>query len=423
DPATGARSELLRETDAAWLNLDQDVPAWLPGGDGFLWTSERSGEWQLEVRNADGSLRRTVTPEGFHYGGLQHVASDGKTAWVLGADNALDRHVYRIALDGSGQPEPLTSGPGRHAVEVASDGSLAVITADIGDGAERWTVRGADGSTRGELVSKAEHPTFPLHTEYVTVDGVAEDDPELPFHALILRPADFEDGRRYPVILHVYGGPHNQMVVRDGSRFLLDQWIADQGYVVVVADGRGTLNRGRAWERAIKHDFISLPLGDQSTILQQLGKRYDELDLDRVGVYGWSFGGYFSAMAVMRRPDLFQAGVAGAPVTDWQDYDTHYTERYIGHPDEQPEAYRRSNVTTYAADLERPLLIVHGTADDNVYFVHGLKMSHALFAAGKAHDFLPLSGQTHMVAAPLFVEQWHQRMMEHFAEHLQPTAD
>ena len=164
--------------------------------------------------------------------------------------------------------------------------------------------------------------------------------------------------------------------------------------------------------------MIGLPLQDQADAVLELGKRCANLDMERVGIYGWSFGGYFSAMAAMRRPDVFHAGVAGAPVTDWADYDTHYTERYMGLPQENVEGYRAANVLTYAGQLERPLLIIHGTSDDNVLFTHALKMANALFRVGKPFEFLPLSGFTHIVPDPLVSKRLYGRMLGFFETHV-----
>ena len=182
------------------------------------------------------------------------------------------------------------------------------------------------------------------------------------------------------------------------GHYLIDGWFANQGFVVVSIDGRGTPARGRAWERAIKGNFIDVPLADQVQGLQLLGAKFPELDLSRVGIFGWSFGGYFTASAVIRRPDIYHAGVAGAPVTDWLDYDTHYTERYLDLPEQAPEAYRTASLLTYAGELSRPLLIVHGTADDNVYFFHSLKLADALLRVGRVFSFLPLPGVTHQIS-------------------------
>ena len=201
--------------------------------------------------------------------------------------------------------------------------------------------------------------------------------------------------------------------------WLLDQWLADQGFIVVAMDGRGTPGRSRDWERAISKHFGSVPLDDQVAGLRALGKRFPEMDLDRVGIVGWSFGGYLSALAVLKRPDVFKAAVAGAPVVDWLDYDTHYTERYLGLPDTNAAAYKEASLLTYAADLKRPLLLVHGTADDNVYFRHTLKLTDALVRAGKPFEVLPLPGVTHLYTAdPTITERLWERAVRFFKQHL-----
>ncbi len=168
----------------------------------------------------------------------------------------------------------------------------------------------------------------------------------------------------------------------------------------------------------MRGNLIELPLADQVAGLQAVGAEVEEMDRSRVGVYGWSFGGYFSAHAVMQRPDVFAVGVAGAPVADWRDYDTHYTERYMGLPDENRDGYHASSALTYAGDLERPLMIIHGTSDDNVYFVHALKMSDALMRAGKPHEFVVLAGSTHMVADPAVARALQGRIMRFLADGL-----
>jgi dipeptidyl-peptidase-4 len=184
----------------------------------------------------------------------------------------------------------------------------------------------------------------------------------------------------------------------------VSQWFADQGFAVLVTDGRGTPGRGPAWERAIHRDLAGPVLDDQVEALHAVAARHPGLDLGRVAVRGWSFGGYLAALAVLRRPEVFHAAVAGAPVTDWRLYDTHYTERYLGHPDHDPEPYRRSSLLADAARLERPLLLVHGLADDNVVAAHTLRLSGLLLAAGRPHAVLPLSGVTHLAAQEAVAE-------------------
>lgn len=181
----------------------------------------------------------------------------------------------------------------------------------------------------------------------------------------------------------------------------MSQWFADQGFAVLVTDGRGTPGRGPEFEREVRGDLAAPVLDDQIDALHAMAELDTRLDLDRVAIRGWSFGGYLAALAVLRRPDVFHAGIAGAPVTDWRLYDTHYTERYLGHPGTEPENYERSEVLFGAAQLDdatgvRPLLLIHGLADDNVVAAHTLQLSRTLLESGRPHTVLPLSGVTHM---------------------------
>jgi dienelactone hydrolase len=207
----------------------------------------------------------------------------------------------------------------------------------------------------------------------------------------VLLPSAHQPGmRRLPVLMDPYGGPGAQRVLAARGCYLVSQWFADQGFAVVIADGRGTPGRGPAWERTIYGDRGELALEDQVTALHAAAERYPDLDLDRVGIRGWSFGGYLAALAVLRRPDVFHAAAAGAPVTDQRLYNTHWNERYLGHPDDDPGAYDRSSLLADAVKLRRPLMLLHGLADDNVAAAHTLLLSSALTAAGRPHTVLLL---------------------------------
>ena len=216
-------------------------------------------------------------------------------------------------------------------------------------------------------------------------------------------PGDLPAGR-LPVLLDPYGGPHHRQVLAARDRFLVSQWFADQGFAVLVTDGRGTPGHGPAWERAVWRDLAGPVLDDQVEALAAVAADHPELDLRRVAIRGWSFGGYLAALAVLRRPDVFHAAVAGAPVTDWRLYDTHYSERYLGHPAAEVDTYRRHALQADAAKLERPLLLIHGLADDNVVAAHTLRLSAALLAAGRPHTVLPLTGVTHMASQEVVAE-------------------
>ncbi|MCW2748263.1 MAG: peptidase, partial [Nocardioidaceae bacterium] len=210
---------------------------------------------------------------------------------------------------------------------------------------------------------------------------------------------------RLPVLMDPYGGPHAQRVMASGRMFLEPQWLADQGFCVVVADGRGTGGRGPGWDRLIRDDLAAVTLADQVDALAAVAEAFpDDVDTDRVAITGWSYGGYLAALAVLQRPDVFHVAVAGAPVTEWRLYDTFYTERYLGHPGEQPEVYDRNSLLPLAAKLERPLMLIHGLADDNVLAAHTLQLSSALMAAGRSHTVLPLSGITHMTPDEVVAE-------------------
>lgn len=411
DPATGATTPLLTEKDDAWLNLDQKFPYWLPDGKSFLWATERRGGWQLERRARDGKPLKTLNETALNLRDLLDVDADKNAVYALAGEDPTQTHLYVLPLDGKGAPRKLSDEPGYHSAEFSRDHGTYVQFFSGADLKRSQTVRGRDGALRGELLSLAEKPPFTPNVELTSVGARA-------FHAALIRPRDFVPGRRYPVIVNVYGGPGQAMVTTSSFAYLLPQWIADHGYIVVTLDGRGTPGRGHDWERAIRGNLIKAPLEDQADGLKALGEKYPELDMTRVGVYGWSFGGYFSAMAAMRRPDVFAAGVAGAPVADWADYDTHYTERYMGLPEENPAGYADASVLTHAPSLTRPLMIIHGTTDDNVYFLHSLKMSDALFRAGKRHEFMPLVGFTHVVPDPLVTSRLYALILDYFDRNL-----
>ncbi len=413
EPFSGNSTLLFVETDSAWINLDRRMPHWLPDGSAFLWTTEHNGAWQLEMRDRYGTLMSRLTTPGFGFKSFLSYDERLRIVYLRGSDDPTETHLYRLAIDRAPRaPIRLTNERGSHNATFSKNNEVYVHSASTMDGTNRQIVRRRDGTEIGELRSVAETPPFVPNLELTTVGQ----DPM--FHAALIRPRNFDPDIRYPVIVDVYGGPHGQMVTATPNRYLLEQWLADHGFIVVTLDGRGTPNRGRDWERVIKGNLIEVPLADQVAGLKALGEKYAELDLDRVGIQGWSFGGYFSAMAVMQRPDVYHAAVAGAPVGDWMDYDTHYTERYMGLPENNPEGYEASSVLTHAAKLERPLMIIHGTTDDNVYFTHGLKISDALFRAGKEHDFLPLSGFTHMVADPLVTKRLQEAIIGYFEKHL-----
>jgi dipeptidyl-peptidase-4 len=266
--------------------------------------------------------------------------------------------------------------------------------------------------------SSAETPLLSPNVELLTVGSRQ-------FRVGIVLPRDHEPGTPLPVLMDPYGGPHFLRVQQSRRLWLEPQWLADQGFAVIVADGRGTPGRGRAWARSVNRDLAQPALEDQVAVLGEVVKLHAELDLSRVAIRGWSFGGYLAALAVLRRPDVFHAAVAGAPVTDWRLYDTFYTERYLGtQPDgADRSAYDGSSLLHDAGKLRRPLLLIHGLADDNVLTAHTLQLSQRLTETGRLHTVLPLTGITHMTPQEAVAENLLTLQVEFLKQALERGPD
>ncbi|MFF4194712.1 prolyl oligopeptidase family serine peptidase [Nonomuraea sp. NPDC001831] len=386
DPATGVSTLVREDTDPAWVDIVTGVPAHLDDGS-LVWVATSEGGHRLFVGD------RAVTPPTLQVRSVLDVDHDSVLFSASGGD-PTDIHLW--TWDGhSLLPVSTRSGvfSGRMSggVGVLSEQSLDA------EGVSTTVVR-RDGMAV-PIPSYAERPGLDLRVS-LGRSGRRE------LATAVVLPSWYEQGSgRLPVLMDPYGGPHAQRVLNRRGAFLESQWFAEQGFAVIVADGRGTPGRGPAFERAVLGDLATPALEDQIDALQGVAEQYpDDLDLSRVAIRGWSFGGFLAALAVLRRPDVFHAAVAGAPVTDWRLYDTCYTERYLGHPDEQPEVYDNSSLFADAPKLERPLLLVHGLADDNVVAAHTLRLSSALLAAGRQHSVLPLSGVTHMTPQEVVAE-------------------
>lgn len=407
DPASGYTTERLEERDSAWLNLPAGAPRWLVDGERFLWIAERDDTGpQLELRDARGAVAR-LSPPGLRVHRLLEVDEAHAAVWVIASDEPTEAHLWRVDLARPGRV--VRAGVGRGVDDAwlprGASAAIRVRAIEPETGAKRWQVESTEGRSLGTIASVAETPGLVPTVEFETVGPDS-------MRAFVVRPRDFDPRRRYPVIDWAYAGPHSQRVQRASRRYLLEQWLADHGFIVVTVDGRGTPWRGRSWERAIRGDLIGPALEDHVRGLRELCARHPEMDPDRIGATGWSFGGYYSVEAVAREPATYRAAVAGAPVVDWHDYDTFYTERYLGVPPADSLAYARSSALSHASSLSRPLLVLHGTADDNVYFVNSLKLADALNRADRAWEFLPLPGQTHVVVEAAQIRLIYGRTVE-----------
>ncbi|MFT4299626.1 MAG: prolyl oligopeptidase family serine peptidase [Aeromicrobium sp.] len=399
DVETGTTSVLRELADETWVELGP-APRFAPGG--RLVTVEDTGGWCRVC--VDGA---PLSPDGWQVRDVVEVFADAVV--VTASSEPTEIQVLRLGLDDA-SVLPLTEGRAVHGA-VIGGGTTVISQACLDDTQVRHLVH-RDGAPGPALLGNVAVP-LPF-TPQVHLLNAGERD----LRTAVLLPRDHTPGTPLPVLLDPYGGPHAQRVWASARAFAEPQWLADQGFAVVVADGRGTPGRGTAWERAVHHDLAGVTLTDQVDALHAAADRFPDLDLSRVGITGWSYGGYLAALAVLARPDVFHVAVAGAPVTEWRLYDTCYTERYLGHPGEQPEAYDRNSLLPLAAGLERPLLLIHGLSDDNVVAAHTLQLSSALLAAGRPHTVLPLSGVTHMTPQEVVAENLKLLQVRFLREHL-----
>ncbi len=376
DPATGAGTVRADRTDPHWVDVVPGVPA-LTSDNKVVDVQARDGAYRLTI---DGE---PVTGPDVQVRQVVDVADD--VLFTASLDDPTQTHVFTVTPDG--RLTRLTDTPGVHSARRGGDALVLTSWSLAQEGPTNVLRR---GEARTEIGSTALASGITLNLTLLTAG-------ERDLRCALLLPTGYQPGSgKLPVLLDPYGGPHAQRVLHAANAYLIPQWLADQGFAVLVADGRGTPGRGPDWDRAVHHEFAEVTLADQIDALHAVAERNPDLDLSRVAIRGWSYGGYLSALAVLRRPDVIRAAVAGAPVTDWRLYDTFYTERYLGHPDANPEVYERNSLLADAPKLNASLLLIHGLADDNVFAAHTLRLSSALLAAGRAHTVLPLSGVTHM---------------------------
>ena len=397
DAGTGRAEVLHEDTDPTWLEIVPGVPAWTADGR-LVWTADREDTRRLLVA-APGALARAepVTPPGLQVRGVIDV--DGDTVLFQASAEPTEMGLWCYGPGGLSRVGGVAAASG---VETGAraGGTTVVSSRGLDDDGVTVRVYRDDGEVAG-IASLAERPALPAPRPVLFGAGPRQ------VRTAVLFPSWHQPGqRKLPVLLDPYGGPHAQRVLRARSAYLTAQWFAEQGFAVVIADGRGTPGRGPEWERAVAGDLAGPVLQDQVDALAEAAARFADLDTGRVAIRGWSFGGYLAALAVLHRPDVFGAAIAGAPVTDWRLYDTHYTERYLGLPDTDPGPYDRSSLITVAerAAEPRPLMLIHGLADDNVVVAHTLRLSSALLAAGYPHRVLPLSGITHMTSQAAVAE-------------------
>ncbi len=406
DAATGRSRLLFAETSGTWVNLHDNLKP-LADGRRFLWTSERSGVSQLMLW--DGARLRALTGRDVLVDEVVALDEAAGLVFFTGVvGTPLERGLYRARLDGRGAPVRLTEGGGWAEAVMDAKGEVALVTWSSPAQPPQVSLVSREGERIRFVIENRleETPYAPFAAGHVlprfgtltAADGQA-------LHWMMLVPPGLAEGARAPVVFEVYGGPGVQRVRRAWGS-LVHQHLVRRGHVVFVLDNRGSANRGVRFEAPLHRALGTVEVEDQLKALDFV-KSQPFVDPERVALYGWSYGGYMVLRLLTRAPEAFAAGVAGAPVTDWRLYDTHYTERYLGNPAEDDAPYAAADVTVDAGRLARPLLLIHGLADDNVVFDHSAKMMAALQMAGRPFETMVYPGQAHGIREPaLAVHMW-----------------
>ncbi len=417
DPKTGKTTVLLSQSDKAWVEVNNQVPIWLPHAKGFIWMSDESGARQLEHRDVSGKMIKALPMPGLQVKSISGVSDDGAVAFIEVAIDGSHSALYQISLTDGSFKGLAAADKGSVSASSKFEYGLYVARETTGDGRDEISLRSWDGTKAAVIPSAAAEPVMKAN---LTLQVIGPD----AVQTAIVRPSNFMKGKKYPVLERAYGGPGSLMVKASGRAYLEDQVLADaMSAIVVRMDTRGTPDRGRDWEKAISGKFGSLPVQEHAEILSLLCREFPELDKSRIGVFGWSYGGYFAAYAVLARPDVYKAGVAGAPPVDWLDYDTAYTERYLGLPTADRAAYEAASILPLVKAQKTPagvspLLIIHGTGDDNVFFFNSLKLVDAMEREARPYEFLPLMGMTHMVPDEVLDSRRFERTLMFFRQQL-----
>jgi dipeptidyl-peptidase-4 len=417
DASTGKSRTILNQSDANWINISDDL-YFLKDGKRLLWSSEQSGYRHLYLYDLEGKQLMQLTKGDWEVSAVDAVDETKGLIYFSATEKApLERHVYRVALDGTGFAR-VTKEEGTHAAVFAPPAAVFYDTYSNSATPARQDLYRADGSrvaalNENKIAELADYHLSPM--EFVTVksrDGVS-------LNASTIKPPNFDAQKKYPVLVYTYGGPHAQ-VVRNawgGANFLWHELMAQKGYIIFSLDNRGSAGRGHAFETPLHFRMGAQELSDQREGVQYL-KSLPYVDANRIGIWGWSYGGHMTLHAMFEAGDDFKVGFAGGPVTDWRYYDSIYTERYLGLPQKNEKGYQDSSPVKYAAQLKGKLMIAHGTGDDNVHFANTLSVINDLIEAGKYVEVLAFPGRGHGVSDPPARRVLMQRVTQFFIDNL-----
>jgi len=405
DIGTGKSRLILSETSKTWIDLNAELSFLKHSGE-FIWQSARSGYQHLYLYDLDGRLLRPLTSGEWNVDDFRHRAIKGidevrRTIYFSATEKSpTERHLYRTSLDTQvpAQVFRVSQEAGLHSVSMSNDTLSYIDSFNSSAQPPRVSLMAADGTLRAALVENlldASHPDAPYAAENSVeeIGSIKTEDGQALYYRLH-KPAHFDPAKRHPAIVDVYGGPGVQRVLDSWSGSSFTQILTRAGYVVFQLDNRGTSGRGVEFQAPIHGKLGDVEVADQLRGVRWLASQ-DYVDAARIGVWGWSYGGYLTLMLMFKAPQIFRAGVSGAPVTDWSLYDTHYTERYLDGPQDNAAGYAESSAIAHADGLKGALLLIHGMADDNVLFVHSTKLYRRLQDLGKAFDIMVYPGAKH----------------------------
>lgn len=418
DVQTGESRTIVHEEQDTW---QENSPAmrFLEDGERFIWQSERSGYAALELRSVSGERLNTLSPEGVDYPVGRILELDEAAGWIyytaFPGDNPYNGQIFRATLDGS-QIEQLTDQPLNFSgLSVSPDHSHFTVVGETAAVAPRtFLYKAGDLEPVSVLAETDAEKLAENRLQAPELFHFTADDQETEIWGVLYKPRNFDPGKKYPLVIDVYGGP---LSTAFSNRFGAGNAGCEFGFVIAKIGNRGTVGRGKAFESAT-YMRLGLPdLDDQAAGVRFLSQR-DYIDSQRVGIYGHSYGGYMTALALLRYPDLFHVGVSGAPVTHWKNYDTIYTERFMRTPEVNSEGYRKGACAEYADQLKGHLLLVHGLMDDNVHPSNTWQLADALYKADKRFDMLIYPGFRHGVGSTYPKVRW-----EYLVQHLSPEAN
>jgi dipeptidyl-peptidase-4 len=430
DIETGQSRVILRETSSTWIELHDEL-TFLKHSREFVWASARDGFEHLYLYDYEGHLLRRVTAgewnvDDFRTRAIKGIDENKRLIYFSATEkSALERHLYSTSLD-TATPQlvnRITREQGLHSISMSADANFYIDTFNSSSQPNQVGLHGVDGTLVTYLLENRLDETHP-DAPYVADNSVPEfgvlsaaDGQAL--HYRLFKPRHFDPAKRYPAIIDVYGGPGVQRVVDNWTGTSFTQILTRAGYVVFQLDNRGSAFRGAAFQAPIHGKLGVAEVADQVLGARWLGSQ-TFVDPARIGVWGWSYGGYMTLMLMFKAPDVFRAGVSGAPVTDWSLYDTHYTERYLKRPADNPSGYENSSVFPYAQDLRGKLLLLHGMADDNVLFLHSMKLFRRLQDLGKPFDVMVYPGAKHGLIRQHDGRHAYRTILGFFAENLGP---